>query len=635
MATVTKSVLVADDLADSLLIELDTFTQGKQEQENKREPVPTLQDMAVSLDTSFLEAGKLGKLVNDGPAKDMIAELGTQIELRMKNLRQALTDYQISLEFTQKEVDGLKKENNALRNKIGDLEMEEKRNEFQVKRIDEKLDKQDTVVRHKNLIIEGIPEDKKEKENLQPQIYKLLDLMGVRKEITYDTAYRVGSYFGKKPRSIVITFIRISDRDEVYSKRANLSLNHEMSRVWINEDLGHNSRRAVNLIRMVARQAQLQGIPHRVSKYAIHIDNEKFDERNLEELPQEISLSKVKTVPIGDNIIAYQSEHSCFSNLYPVKIKIGRHSYTSAEQAFHHIRAVKLKKPVAASRILLTRDPYDIIKIGAELTATKEWEDCEDDIMFGCLLRKYEQNPHLLDELIATGDKELVEATLNSEWGAGVTLSSAALKSHTWKGGNKQGQIQMTVRDTLKNRLMMEEQEEEGGNEEMKKDDKQGNGAEGGNLSLITQKQSSPLHAHIGEEKPPLRLRNQNGEKRGSEGQELKHSEKQKSEETGQKKSHSYASVANGRSSPALTRAGRALHDGSKDVSRSTAHHPISTSTAGLRPDYDMRATTQSPILAISDHHISTRQKKEKQGKLKFARLPSLRLSQQQRHTAN
>ena len=75
-----------------------------------------------------------------------------------------------------------------------------------------------------------------------------------------------------------------------------------------------------------------------------------------------------------------------------VFIKIGKYRYTSVEQAYHHIRAVKLKKPLAASRILLARDPYDIMNIGEEFESTKEWMDCEDDIMYGCILRKYEQN---------------------------------------------------------------------------------------------------------------------------------------------------------------------------------------------------------------------------------------------------
>ena len=73
--------------------------------------------------------------------------------------------------------------------------------------------------------------------------------------------------------------------------------------------------------------------------------------------------------------------------------------------------------------------------------------------MYGCILKKFEHNPELSRQLIVTGNMDLVEATPNTKWGAGVTLSSRALKEGTWTRKNKQGRITMTVRDTLKIKL--------------------------------------------------------------------------------------------------------------------------------------------------------------------------------------
>ena len=84
----------------------------------------------------------------------------------------------------------------------------------------------------------------------------------------------------------------------------------------------------MNAIRLVARQAQAQGVQHRASKFAIHIGEERYDEKNLKELPPQLSLSSIKTLKIDDNTLAYQSEHSIYSNLAPAKIKIGKHDYT-------------------------------------------------------------------------------------------------------------------------------------------------------------------------------------------------------------------------------------------------------------------------------------------------------------------
>ena len=83
--------------------------------------------------------------------------------------------------------------------------------------------------------------------------------------------------------------------------------------------------------------------------------------------------------------------------------------------------------------------------------------------MYACILKKFEQNPDLRSQLIATGNMELVEASPNTKWGAGAMLSSNVLKNRKWTGTNKQGQILMTVRDTLK---LKEEEADERKNDE-------------------------------------------------------------------------------------------------------------------------------------------------------------------------
>ena len=443
-----------ENLADSLLIELDTLSQPRtllvHSNPTGRRQMPLIPDSAKKTDLVELDQNKLHVTPATSTVTPTIGELEKKFEGRVRSLQSALISYRESLEFTQREVDVLKEENVHLRNKMSEMELEEKRNEFHLKRVDEKLDRQDTSLKRKKLIIEGLRESNNGKEDLRPIIFQLLDDMGARKDITYDTAYRVGPYSNRRPRSVVITFVRIADRDEVYSLRTKLQRSKDFSDIWVNEDLGQVSRRKMNIIRMVARHAQDQGISHKATKFAFHLGHDKYDERNLEDLPENLSLANIKTVKINDDTLAYQSEHSYLSNLYPVKISIGKHNYTSVEQGFHHIRATTLKKPLAASRILLCRSPYDIIVIAREITSTKEWEDCEDDIMYGCILRKFEQNPTLRAQLISTGNMELVEVSPNKKWGAGASLSSNLIKTHKWKGGNKQGQITMTVRDILK-----------------------------------------------------------------------------------------------------------------------------------------------------------------------------------------
>ena len=56
------------------------------------------------------------------------------------------------------------------------------------------------------------------------------------------------------------------------------------------------------------------------------------------------------------------------------------------------------------------------------IVATQEWNDKANQIMYDLLVLKYKQNLHLQTKLLATGNKKLVESTLNKYWGGGLTI---------------------------------------------------------------------------------------------------------------------------------------------------------------------------------------------------------------------
>ena len=60
---------------------------------------------------------------------------------------------------TQKEVHQLEEENVYLRIRLTNLNLKEK-NEYHAKKIEEKLGRQDTLIKRKTLVIKGLPENK-------------------------------------------------------------------------------------------------------------------------------------------------------------------------------------------------------------------------------------------------------------------------------------------------------------------------------------------------------------------------------------------------------------------------------------------------------------------------------------------
>ena len=109
-----------------------------------------------------------------------------------------------------------------------------------------------------------------------------------------------------------------------------------------------------------------------------------------------------------------------------------------------------MKKPAIATKILLTRVPYEMRQLGAETGTSEEWEAIVEDVMYAAMLRKFTQNPDLLEKLLATGDIRLVESTPDNRWGAGASITSKRMRNGEWKGENKQGILLMKARDKLR-----------------------------------------------------------------------------------------------------------------------------------------------------------------------------------------
>ena len=182
---------------------------------------------------------------------------------------------------------------------------------------------------------------------------------------------------------------------------------------------------------------------------SVTINDRKYTEDNLDELPPACAVEKIKMKKLGDTI-AYGSENAPFSNLYPAKVPMNKKNYLSSEQAFRHTRATENNYPNVAARILWSRDPYDLMDLDRNIVLTEEWKKKEDFVLFKCIFRKYEANEDLRDLLLTTGDMELAEATRSTKWATGASFNSNAMKTHTWTGDNRQGKHSMKVREYFK-----------------------------------------------------------------------------------------------------------------------------------------------------------------------------------------
>jgi len=141
------------------------------------------------------------------------------------------------------------------------------------------------------------------------------------------------------------------------------------------------------------------------------------------------------------------------SNFYPCVFSENNYTYNCSEQYFMK-KKQELFDPTneqLANAIMNTTDPKEIKKYGRAVKNYNEsvWNTHRITVMFNANKLKFSSNSHLREQLIATGNKILVEASpYDNIWGIGLAKKDAiTLLPTKWPGQNLLGKVLMKVRD--------------------------------------------------------------------------------------------------------------------------------------------------------------------------------------------
>lgn len=103
---------------------------------------------------------------------------------------------------------------------------------------------------------------------------------------------------------------------------------------------------------------------------------------------------------------------------------------------------------------MLAKTPKEIKKLGREVSNFDQavWNKNKLEIVIKANYNKFTQNSELLKQLLATGDRVLVEASpWDRIWGVGLGADDPDVYDRDkWKGQNLLGQALMTVRDLVR-----------------------------------------------------------------------------------------------------------------------------------------------------------------------------------------
>lgn len=138
-----------------------------------------------------------------------------------------------------------------------------------------------------------------------------------------------------------------------------------------------------------------------------------------------------------DCIDSFRGKYWFLSNFSDATIIINDIMYKNAEAAF------QAQKNLSLSYKFSKLSASDAQKLGRQVPLRGDWEDVKDQIMYNIVFSKFDQNPHLKESLLKTGDAQLIEGNTWKDIYWGVCNG---------KGQNRLGQILMKVRSEIKDR---------------------------------------------------------------------------------------------------------------------------------------------------------------------------------------
>lgn len=146
-----------------------------------------------------------------------------------------------------------------------------------------------------------------------------------------------------------------------------------------------------------------------------------------------------------------------FSQWYMHEMEIDGVIYNCAEQYMMAMKAQTFGDIYTHALIMDSIDPREQKAAGrkvANFDATV-WNNVAKDVVYIANLEKF-SDPTLRQELLDTGDREIVEASpTDVVWGIGLGMDDARkLDKSQWRGTNWLGEVLMDVRRTLRNRLV-------------------------------------------------------------------------------------------------------------------------------------------------------------------------------------
>lgn len=262
-----------------------------------------------------------------------------------------------------------------------------------------------------------------------------------------DKAFRLGKVGKNRRRNISLTFMRIADKDMVFSAKSEIK-EQDGIKFYLNDDVSTDGRTLKAKLRRIVTVAKEQGIHTKLAGNKVIVGSRAYASNELELLPVCIKAC-LKQEKIIDDGIVYRGELSTLSNFHPAPFTLDGMAFAHVEQHFQYSKAIHHEENEIAQRILDLSNPLHIKALGDSIEENNTWLEKRMLLLYDGVRAKFEQNLFLQDELLSTHGKHLYEATTDSYYGCGIGFESNRWQKKDWVGENVAGLVLKKVRDEL------------------------------------------------------------------------------------------------------------------------------------------------------------------------------------------
>ena len=370
-------------------------------------------------------------------------------EFNYENICEKLKVQEEKSRKSQKEIDQLSKS-------LKDAVIKQKSQARHFKELEDKIEQLEREKRKKTILIEGVKETPENSpENIIIDLFRDIEVERGIGDI--DAFFRRGKIpeananVSARPRPIVITFIRLSDKVLLFRNLHKLKNNMSWKNIYVNDDLTEKQMSEVRDLKAVNALARSQGANSFMKGNQLNLNGQKYNQQNIDKLPENFTMERAKNRMVdGDKGLAFQGHHSVLSNMAECDLVFNGNVFTSSEAALQHEKA-KICGSKKDINDTLSAGAYKAKAIGKNIKDSKEWDSKKLEIIYKVTLEKFKQNDDMLTKLMATGNLRLYEATPSKYWGCGLSMSRLnEIGEGKIPGANKFGQILEKVRNDLK-----------------------------------------------------------------------------------------------------------------------------------------------------------------------------------------